>query len=272
MKTLLKKSKILALILVLVFCTAFSGCVYKGYTGENPELCSIAWASVPTLFGYRSNGEAVYDAEVNILQTDDYGRVLYSYNESRDGNTFFLLIMQYKDDLNAYYYDDDCYLFIHLESKDSPLDLTDSEIQALKEANDWGKPIDQSKCTSTQIVTKKPTGNLKLKNDFFEGIIRKHHENSGRYIHPKNLNFVSHFRFFTTDNYGREIITVYTYFEEYTEKTELRYSFVFLVLVNPDKTVNEKAEILLNTAQMQNVSDAVKQLKAQNGWNTPFNS
>lgn len=271
MKTLLKKSKLFALVLVIVFCTTFSACIYKGYEGENPEFCSIAWASQPMLAGHSSNGEALYDAEVCSLQTDEYGRVLFSYYENSLQTNLLVFVMQYKQGDKAYYYDDYCYTLIIKENKDQAPDLTSPEIQALKQANDWGKPLDESKCTSTQIVNKKPEGSLKLKDDFFEKIIRDYHENSDRYVNPKNLSFVSYFRFFVADNYGREIITVYTHFEEHTEKTELRYSFVFLVLVNPDKTVNEKAVILLDQTKIQNINNTASQLKAQNGWNTPYN-
>ncbi len=271
MKNLFIRIKALLLIFAMIVSSLLvTGCVYRGYDGDYPELCSVAWESIPTLSGFASNGEALYDATVEILETDDYGRILFSYTEDcmdYDGVGYYVLIMQRTDGEKAYYYPDDCYMFTFLEEEDALIDIDSDEIKELKELNDWDKPLDESKCEGTDIIRKKPDGNIKVNNNYFEDIVREYHENSGRYIHPKNISFVHYFRFGIGDDYGREMYVVYTRFEEFTEKTETNYEYVFLVVVNPDKSYDPQTVVILE--DLANPRDEVKQIKAQTGWNTP---
>lgn len=273
MNNLFIRVKALVLILALLTSTLlFAGCTYSGYKGDNPELCSVAWANIPTLHGYAFNGEVSFDAEIEILETDNYGRILFRYSEDANGYgqyDCYILIMQRADDKNAYYYPDDCYTFLSLEYEDlwNDLDLNGSEITALKERNDWDKPLDASKCESTQILRKKPEGKINVSDSYFENIVRQYHENSGRYIHPKNTSFVQYFTFGISDHYGREIYVLDTRFEEFTDKTETNYNYVFLVAVNPDKSYNPATVIILDDPA--DPSKEVKQIKAELGWNTP---
>jgi len=268
MKNLFIRIKALALVFALaVSIFLFASCTYTGYNGEHPELYSVAWGSVPTLSGFISNGEVLYDAEVSILKTDSYGRVLFTYSESYMEYSCYLMIMQYSDSENAYYYPDDCYIFIEFPTSDASLDLYSNEISSLKELNDWDKPIDESKCEGTEIVRKKPEGKIKVSNSYFEEIVREYHKNSGRYIHPKNISFVGYYRFGISDDYGREMYVVNTNFEEYTDKTETNYEYVFLIVVNPDKSYDPETVVIIE--DLANPRDEVKTIKAQTGWNTP---
>ena len=268
MKKLFIRIKALLLIFALVVSTLlFVGCTYRGYNGDYPELCSVAWASIPTLTGFASNGEVLYDARVEILENDSYGRVLFTYSESYGVNSFYVMIVQYSDAANAYYYPDDCYIYMICENKDALIDLDTYEIEELKTLNDWNEPLDESKCEGTEIVRKKPEGKIKVSNSYFEEIVREYHENSGRYIHPKNISFLGYYRFGISDDYGREMYVVNTNFEEYTDKTETYYEYVFLIVVNPDKSYDPATVVILEN--LANPRDEVKNIKAQTGWNTP---
>lgn len=271
MKNLFIRIKAFVLIFTLLISAfLFAGCTYRGYKGEQPELYSVAWASIPTLSGFRSNGEALYDAVVEVLETDDYGRILFSYSEDvrdYDGFGCYILIMQRTDGEKAYYYSDDCYIYMDYENSNVLIDVDSSEIEDLKALNDWNEPIDESKCEVTDIIRKKPEGDIKVNNSYFEEIVREYHEGSGRYIHPKNSSFVDYYRFGISDDYGREIYVVFTSFEEFTEKTEINYEYVFLIVVNPDKSYDSANVIILN--DIANPRDETKQLKAKAGWNIP---
>lgn len=264
------KAAIVALCLFAVGLF-FGGCTTK-YEGDYPELCALAWDNIPTAQGYISNGEASYDPEIVVLETDAYGRVLFSYAEGyTSAITQYVLIMQYQDGQYAYCYADDCYAFITSEASlfdEHEVNLECSQVVALKELNDWGQPINESKCKAVEIAREKPEGTLKLKNDFFEDMIREYHENSGRYIHPKNYSFVWTFQFVTSDDYGRELYVVNSIFDEYTDKAEIRYVFDFLVVVNPDKSYDRQLGLVL-LEDARSPQNEVKTVKRQNGWNMP---
>ena len=267
MKNLFMRIKAIILVFALfISVSLFAGCTYRGYNGDYPELYSVAWSNIPNISGFMSNGEVLYDAAVEILEIDDYGRILFSYSEDMYGNSRYILIMQRADSERAYYYPDDCYVYVCPETTALNLDL--SEIIELKHINDWNKPLDESKCEGTEIVRKKPEGKLKVKDSYFENIIREYHESSDRYVHPKNISFVRFFEFSMSDDYGRELYVVYTDFNEYNEKTEIAYEFVFLVIVNPDKSYDPSTVVLLENATSP--QEAMKTIKTQNNWNTDF--
>lgn len=271
MKKLFIRINLVALIFALVISTfLIAGCTYSGYKGDYPELCSVAWKNIPTIYGFASNGEAVSDAVVEVLETDSFGRILFSYSEDTNGYGGFgcyILIMQKSDGKKAYYYADDCYTHIVFENENVLIDLDLSEINELKELNDWNKPLDESKCESTDVVRKKAEGKINVSNSYFEKIVREYHENSGRYIHPKNVSFVLFFEFGIADDYGREMYVVNTRFEEFTDKTETNYEYVFLIVVNSDKSYNASSVVILK--DLANPKDEVKSIKIQNNWNMP---
>ena len=70
------------------------------------------------------------------------------------------------------------------------------------------------------------------------------------------------------DDYGRELWTVYTEFEEYTQKLEIHYSYKFLIVVMPDGSCDESTVILLEDSL--NAQNDVKQIKEANNWNKPI--
>lgn len=273
------KMRIFALILVLVLSlTALSSCIYPGYMGEYPELCSVAWANLVDIIGYWSDGEMQGGPYVDVLETDSYGRVLFSYSEHRyigDAKSgylecVYLMVMQKKDDLNAYYYPEDCYYCVKVGVDEIEHSYESDVVEQLKLLNDWDKPIDTAKCDTTVIVNKRPKGRVQNANDdqFLEGVIRRYHERSGRYISPKNISFVNYDRFVTADRYGRELWTVYTSFEDHTEKMMFDYSYKFLIVFMPDGSCDESTVIMLDDSL--NAQDAVKNIKASNNWNKPI--
>ena len=129
---------------------------YK-YEGEHPNLYTVAVNNVFGAWGYMSNGEAVYDPDIEVIEKDSYGRVLFFYDERFSFGTA-LVIMQASDENEVSYYLDHCY-YPYMYSEDSPYDatyrdlFTEKEISDLKKLNDWNKPINGEKCTSSPIVS-----------------------------------------------------------------------------------------------------------------------
>ncbi len=268
--------RLVALILVLLMSvTAFSGCIMiREYKGPNPELCSVAWANLVGIMGYWSDGELTGDPTLEILQTDSYGRVLFSYSEEhfyKEKKGVYLLVMQSCDGSTASYYPEDCYYHVFADVVDDKCIYDTEVIEALKLLNDWEKPIDASKCESTEIVTRKPEGKIdNAENDsYLEEIVERYYERDGRYVNPRNISFVSLSRFVMKDDYGREMYIVYTNFEEYGNKVEIYYSYKFLMVFTPDGNCHEESVTLMNDPN--NAQNDVKRIKEMCGWNTPIN-
>ena len=268
MNTKLIKLKALILAIVLVFSVLLTtSCIYPGYSGDYPELCSVAWANLLSARGTGSNGEAIYDPDVKVLQKDSLGRVLFAYSEDR-GAGVHLLIMQKSDENKAYYYPEDCYLFITNESNFPKFDLESEQIFALKAQNDWDLPINESKCESTEIVRKKQEGKLELSDSDREKIIKEFSSNPDKQLKPGSVSLYDNTGFITSDSYGRELHIVTTVFSEITDKSEKNYYYYSLIIIMPDGSLDVSTVIILS--DMENPQDDVKKIKAENGWNTPI--
>ncbi len=266
MKAFLKKISMIVLAFsLLISCLFFTGC-YSSYEGEHPDLCSVAWVNIPTLSGYISNGEVVRDPDVSILETDSYGRVLFFYSEDEGGRRGYALVMQRSDGANAYYYPDDCYVPVTLASSEERPDQNANELVALKALNDWGLPINETKCKKTEIVRERLEGKLDLDEEFFDKIAIVYLGNAGLQIQPKSYLFARYFRYVTSDDYGRELYYFLADFNKYTHKSETQYSFGFLVIVNPDKSYDMSTVVLLEDEN--DPREDMKRIKEQTGWNT----
>ena len=137
-------------VLIFALCLTFCGCKNrnsiksKGYSAPY----SVVYHSVP--FAY---GDEIWD-EAELIETDQYGRELYSYiavpefdSAASDYSDTFcyiyaLVVCQKADKNRVYYYEDQCYLLRRTEA------YSDEDLAAIKNANDWGKPLDESKITS----------------------------------------------------------------------------------------------------------------------------
>lgn len=269
MKKTAVKIKAIIILLVLILSTLMTtGCIYTGYKGDYPELCSVAWANLITSRGHSSNGEALFDPNLSILETDSFGRVLFSYSEDRITATH-LLIMQKSDGERAYYYPEDCFIFAESEGELTEIDLTSDAVALFKELNDWNLPLNEAKCDSTEIIRKKSEGKIKPSDAELENIAEEFYRSSGRYVHPKNLSFVNYSNYVTSDDYGRELHLIATDFTEYYDKSEITYYYDLLAVIMPDGSCDVSTVVLME--DIENPQEVIKKIKSDNGWNTPFN-
>ena len=142
----------------------------KTYRGEYKELYTVAVYSIPDVVGYMNHGEGTYSSDIYIWEQDDYGRTLFAYCEDYGNHIFALVIAQGYDETNVYFYPDSNYVLTHIDSeylyegaKDDHLmnrtkDFYLESSDKLKEANDWNKPLDKSKCVSYKITDRKDLG------------------------------------------------------------------------------------------------------------------
>ena len=151
----MKKQKLFVILLALSLilptlagCDDFSGFHYHG---EEHELYSAAIYAIPGC-------SYVFDVGIEIIEKDDYGRVLFSFS-ARDSVLYSnlgkyvnaLMIIQKADDGTVSWYPDACYLFA-----DS---LEPSEIEwrstILKLRNSWDKPLEPERFFTRETVSKR---------------------------------------------------------------------------------------------------------------------
>lgn len=161
------------LLLLGAIMMTFSGCDdtmrYRG--GDHEELFSEAAASVLGIIGDES-------ARVIVLETDSYGRTLFTYDESTGlldkGITLSLLISQKSDEDYVYYYEDKNYLLMELaEKQEGSMEtvmgkITEEELAQFKAQNDWEQELRPEEMVKTEIIWKKEQGlpNRALKKAF----------------------------------------------------------------------------------------------------------
>lgn len=277
----MKKINAIFLVVVIILTLLLTtGCIYTGYKGEYPELCSAAWANLPYASGVSSNGEVIYDPDVIVLETDGEGRTLFYYNEGRS-SYWHILIAQKSDEEKVYYYPDDCYLSHpwldeYLLTIDEQSDLNnmvyecipEEELSAFKALNDWGMPINEDKCEGTEIITKKSEGENNPGEAKLEEYAEEYYQRVGRYIHPKNNNLARLSSYITCDSYGRELYRIESWVEDFSEKSETMTYYHLLMVIMPDGSCDTSTIIMVENPY--ECRDAVKAIKQNNNWNTPL--
>ncbi len=138
--------------------TACSNFFYKGYSGSNPDLYTVAINSLLWNKGHSNKSAKYCDSEISILENDEFGRTLFTYYEDYYTDISFssLIIMQSSVDGYVYYYEDLNYLIKEQIAYSHTLEeFSQEEIDYLKEVNDWGKELDLSKCIKKQTIRNK---------------------------------------------------------------------------------------------------------------------
>lgn len=166
------KRKKFGSFLICVMCViCLLGCIpYKGYTGEYPELFTVAINLVPNAKGV-IHSETEHQPAVSLIEEDSKGRKLFGYVEEFSENAvLYLMICQSNNEEFAFYYSENNLIFTTVSNYslrikiggpnvvsriDTPLlDFTDEQIKELKENNDWGQELNLDKCVKAEIIRK----------------------------------------------------------------------------------------------------------------------
>ena len=185
----------LCCIILLTCLFGLSGCIFNWenpypYRGEYKELYTVAIYSIPDSEGYMHHGEGAYSSDIYIWEQDDYGRTLFSYCENYSNQIFGLVISQAYDENNVYFYPDINYTLTLIDSEQLYDVVADDHLmnrtndfylankEQLKEANDWNKPLDKSKCVSYPITDHKTLGKdiYSLNSDACNKILNEYSE------------------------------------------------------------------------------------------------
>lgn len=248
------------------------------YDGEHPDLYTVAVNNVFGISGLTHNGEISYQPEISVIETDNYGRTLFFYNESYmygSDYTMAFVIMQMSVDGYSYYYQDSCYIpffddsdynWHGTENSDDyikALELAGDSIDKLKEKNDWNKPIDSSKFTKAKYCYEKPEGDIRFSDSTLNSAVCAYAEKNG--YQGTDNSMVRYYEYCNSDTDGKELYYVYCSTWDKDENSENIFAYyVYAVIINPDKSIPENA--ITEIKDPYSSYAQIKALKENNNW------
>lgn len=273
----MKKVKVVVCVLiVLLLCASLSACKSFQYYGAYRDLYTVAVNNIFGARGYMGDGEWVAEPTIFIIETDNFGRVLFFYSEYFSGEQNYgtaIVVMQKSDGDCVYYYQDVCYTPCF--RVDIPYYIgyrnlfTEEDIAALKEVNDWNKEVNLDKCTKSQISTEKPSATLKIKSKEFNEAIYPYMQSVG---YKGDDGICRYSVFCNADKYGRELYYVWGIVRDADGEgvsSNSQYQYLeFAVIFNPDRTC--PFENIYQITDSSLTVEALKTLKETAGWNQPY--
>ena len=149
------KKQIVPMLLCLSVLLSMTGC---GFEIEQPDLDTVAIHSLLWIRGASLQSDFDGPPIIELLDTDSYGRVLFSYRERSWGEKSFssLLIMQKSADGYVFFYPDVNFYSVEASRYDvhTPTIFPEDQIELLKQKNDWEKEMDLSKCMKARIAAR----------------------------------------------------------------------------------------------------------------------
>ena len=300
-----KVLSLLLCIIVLITCSfSMSGCIFNRenpypYRGKYKELYTVAVYSIPDAEGYMHHGEGAYSSDIYVWEVDDYGRTLFSYCEDYSNLIFGLVIAQDYDDTNVYFYPDVNYALTLIDSEYLYEGVADDHLKnrteklyseykdKLKEANDWNKPLDKSKCVFYSITDHKVLGKdvRSLKATECDEILNEYSQT----LNLPNPDSTPHRynRVLQIDAEGKllhEMYGIHQYYDNPNWKEEnAEYNTYYITLwVITDKDGNydkEKGVMVMRSTAKGKYNDLIDyvynaedvlEFKKQNGWTYPY--
>lgn len=133
--------RVILSLLILTIMLVCTGCPLENvFLSSHQEAFHLVNAEVPV-----ADHMGKLTDRVKKLGEDEYGRCLYSYKTTSVAlNHEFIeiyIISQNETKDKIYYYPDYCYI-VRIRDEGS---FSEEEIAALKERNDWGKPLNEDK-------------------------------------------------------------------------------------------------------------------------------
>lgn len=250
----MKRKYLRTLILAVCFAfvtVLFPGCLYKEYSEPYADLYTVAINSVLWTEGRSRSADSSCNSEIEIIENDEFGRTLYRYQESRYAFSTLritaLLVSQYTTDGQVYYYEDCNYIV----RKSSTTQVFESEaVEQLKEANDWGKPIDTNKCICKTIAKQKQ------KNADIESAVIDRAGIEYGLLEFKYYKICA--GYLTDDKNGNSIYYGVTW--KSNEISEKEYNF-FVAFVSAEGDIK-----LFTPTNLFDYNEELKTFKAENGW------
>lgn len=260
-----KRTSIAILLIIIAFILSACEPAPFRYRNNDVDLHVIA---VSSLLGVSVS----WTNEVLILETDEYGRKLFAFEGNtcngtqENGRISAFLISQKTTETESFYYDNINFIYRvaqtpiykrygKINANDTAKWFTKEQIDALKSANDWNKPLSSEKFFKVKIQRTKPdtVSNKRLRKAF-------------NLIADDELFENSCIELLTEDASGRSI-----YFFRIKLSGSKRGDYIFekSYVIMFDK--NDKVEAEKGIMEIENVWDYQEQLsifKSRNNWNS----
>jgi len=233
-----KKLLILFLLTIMMFTICSCDKILK-YEGEEYDLYTVALNSLIGVYGSAFNRSPVLE----IKETDEYGRVMFYYEEGSIINAYNILIAQKSDDEFVYYYED--YNFISSCNNE----FAKENIETLKANNDWNKPIDETKLIRKKIIEQEDISSLD--SNIIEEKFTK--------IMGAEWEFNATINELTTNEEGKKIVLV-TAVCGYREATDKYFALII------DSEGNFDKDEIMEITDHSNYQEQLKQFKEKNNW------
>lgn len=234
---------IVVIILLLVSC----GDSFNYYIGDRYDLLTVAVHSILGACGYTWHNDA---PTIEVVEEDEYGRVLFRYTDPWATGEYSLLISQKADCKHVYYYPD--YNFITNASGV----FADEDVYQLKALNDWNKEFDDSKMIRKEISDRKIGVDID-----YEKV-----ENAIIGCCAKISIKVSTFNDYTFDDYGRTMYYLTPERSEHLTNDDVKQD-IYVIILSADLTYDEKS--IIKIEDQYNYQHSLRDFKDLNGWNQP---
>ena len=243
------------------------------YGGEYKDLYSTAVWNIFGIRGFYSGGEFVRDPSIEIYEKDSKGRVLFAYYDgyygvSDDNIGYFggIVIMQYSDGNSIFCYDN-CYLPVYQGTISGYKDVySEDAINQFKIDNDWNLEINKDLCLEHPYVSRRPKGDLKIKEKEFESAIKTYVYNHGY----KGDDTIYRYSYFSQkDKSGKELYYVKgcgTDVEgQGVSPNSVSKWYEFAIIFNEDRSCPESN--IMEITDAKESANIIKELKISTDWN-----
>ena len=256
--TKLRNKPICVILVIVIMATCFAGCERKNqYYGSDVGCYTVAVNSVLGLVN-------LFDSQTVLMDEDSYGRQMFVYAgvsiASSTSGLLVVFITQKSYERYVYYYPDDCFLICgeivsgytsdEKMKSDAMAMLSATDLQALQDENDWGKPLDEARCDKKVIScsNKEPSVKESSKQALYSAV-----------RNTSSLGQVERLIYLTSDDYNR-----YIYFTRLCDANG-EYTSGLIVMFYPDGHFN-----YVQITDFLHYQDAMKEFKIKNNWNEPL--
>ena len=196
----------------------------------------------------------MYASRAHLIDEDEYGRRLMSVKIETAYGISALCIVQRFDAEYVYYYDNVSYVCLgdYREYKAY-------QVEELKDANDWGEPLDEAKMVKRE---------LNEKNNLVPAMHAMNIRNaeSSKKIFEENISIPTGYKYSIRicdwDATGKEIYLASTYTMEDTKRVWQKH---YLMVINADGTYNPET-FMVEFDDLKKSNQPLAEVKEKNEW------
>lgn len=242
-------SKILLLLLCILLLICSTGCLTYRFSGRVSS--TFACYAIPG--GYATDPHLFRE---KVIETDEYGRALYDIRVDTVYGIRAFCIYQKVEEEYLYYYDNVCYRCF-----DRGAEYDEALLEQIKTENDWGKPLDLSKCVKKQ---------LNAEEDLYPVVAHIHFaqlKNIETYIEKAYPAETAKYRVTveTCDKSANGLELYLICVGEVLERNQRNWIEHYLVVVHEDGSYDPD-NYIIKFNDLQKSNEPLAEIKERNGW------